>query len=117
MAKDTLYLLKPSFEKAGELRFCPDCAMMEGYLAAHPPLRDALEIVYVDYARPRAALVERLGEAHQNAPTLILASRARRRSTRRDPVGERPQLSERCAANYALAGGDLWSGGAAVLTV
>jgi hypothetical protein len=76
MAKDTLYLLKPSFEKDGAPRFCPDCAMMEGYLAAHPALRDALEVIYVDYARPRAVLVERLGEAHQNAPTLILAQAA-----------------------------------------
>lgn len=73
MAKDTLYLLKPHFEKDGAQRFCPDCAMMEGYLATYPALRETLEIVYVDYARPRAALVERLGEDHQNAPTLILA--------------------------------------------
>lgn len=76
MARDTLYLLKTSFERDGVLRFCPDCAMMEGYLAAHPQLRDALDIVYVDYARPRALLVERLGEDHQNAPTLILAEPA-----------------------------------------
>ena len=73
MAKDTLYLLKPHFEKEGAQRFCPDCAMMEGYLATYPALRESLEIVYVDYARPRAALAERLGEDHQNAPTLILA--------------------------------------------
>lgn len=76
MAKDTLYLLKPHFEKDGVQRFCPDCAMMEGYLAANPVLRDALEIVYVDYARPRATLIARLGEAHQNAPTLILEAAA-----------------------------------------
>ncbi|MDR7232576.1 hypothetical protein J2X45_003684 [Caulobacter sp. BE264] len=76
MAKDTLYLLKPHFEKDGAQRFCPDCAMMEGYLATYPALRDTLDIVYVDYARPRAALVERLGEGHQNAPTLILAQPA-----------------------------------------
>ncbi len=76
MAKDTLYLLKPYFEKDGVQRFCPDCAMMEGYLTTYPALREALEIVRVDYARPRAALVERLGESHQNAPTLILAEAA-----------------------------------------
>jgi hypothetical protein len=76
MAKDTLYLLPVSFEKDGALRFCPDCAMMEGYLAAHPALRDVLDIIRVDYARPRPALVERLGEHHQNAPTLILAQPA-----------------------------------------
>jgi Protein of unknown function (DUF3088) len=76
MAKDTLYLLPPRFEKDGAQRFCPDCAMMEGYLATYPQLREALEIVHVDYARPRAALAERLGEAHQNAPTLILAQAA-----------------------------------------
>lgn len=76
MAKDTLYLLQPSFEKDDAQRFCPDCAIMEGYLATYPTLRETLEIVYVDYARPRAALVERLGEDHQNAPTLILAEAA-----------------------------------------
>lgn len=76
MAKDTLYLLNPFFEKDGEQRFCPDCAMMEGYLATYPHLRQALDVVYVDYARPRAVLVERLGEEHQNAPTLILAAPA-----------------------------------------
>lgn len=76
MAKDTLYLLKPHFEKDGAQRFCPDCAMIEGYLAAYPVLRETLEIIYVGYARPRAALVERLGDAHQNAPTLILAQAA-----------------------------------------
>jgi hypothetical protein len=76
MAKDTLYLLPMGFDKDGELRFCPDCSMMEGYLAAYPRLREALDIVRVDYPRPRAALVERLGEEHQNAPTLILAQAA-----------------------------------------
>jgi hypothetical protein len=73
MARDTLYLLNPVFEKDGQIRFCPDCAMMEGYLATYPQLREALDFVYVDYARPRADLVERLGEGHQNAPTLVLA--------------------------------------------
>lgn len=76
MAKDMLYLLPMGFDKDGQQRFCPDCAMMEGYLAAYPQLREALDIVRVDYARPRAALVERLGEDHQNAPTLILAEPA-----------------------------------------
>lgn len=73
MAKDTLYLLPMGFDKDGQPRFCPDCAMMEGYLAAYPQLREKLDIVRVDYARPRRPLVERLGEEHQNAPTLILA--------------------------------------------
>jgi hypothetical protein len=76
MVKGTRYMLKPSIEKDGQLRFCPDCAIMEGYLAAHPRLRQALDIVYIDYARPRGALVEHLGEEHQNAPTLILAQPA-----------------------------------------
>ena len=76
MARDTLYLLKPFFEKEGLARFCPDCAMMEGYLATYPQLREALDIVYVDYARPRAILVDRLGEDHQNAPTLVLSQAA-----------------------------------------
>lgn len=76
MTKDTLYLLPISFDKEGRQRFCPDCAMMEGYLACYPQLLDLLDIVRVDYARPRAALVARLGEDHQNAPTLVLAETA-----------------------------------------
>lgn len=74
MPKDTLYLLRAGFPDAGKAWVCPDCAMMEGYLAYYPHLRDALDIVYVDYPRPRAGLFERLGEAHQGAPTLILAN-------------------------------------------
>lgn len=76
MAKPTLYMLAMAFDKEGQQRFCPDCAMMEGYLAAYPQLRDVLDIVYVDYPRPRPALVQRLGEDHQNAPTLVLAHAA-----------------------------------------
>lgn len=76
MAKDTLYLLAMAFDKDGQQRFCPDCAMMEGYLAAYPQLREVLDIVRVGYPRPRRALVDRLGEENQNAPTLILAEAA-----------------------------------------
>ncbi|MFY8144935.1 MAG: DUF3088 family protein [Caulobacter sp.] len=76
MSKDTLYLLRAGFPDMDKVWICPDCAMMEGYLAYYPHLRDALDIVYVDYPRPRADLFERLGEAHQNAPTLILAQAA-----------------------------------------
>ena len=74
--KDRLFLLHPSFPDpaAGEGPFfCPGCMQVEGLLACFPQVREALEIVYLDFARPRAVLVELLGEAHQSCPVLMAA--------------------------------------------
>lgn len=76
MARDTLYLLKAGFEDMGKPWFCPDCAMMEGYLAYYPQLREALDVVHVDYPRPRGDIAQRIGEANQGCPVLILAEPA-----------------------------------------
>lgn len=74
--KDRLFLLRPSFPDAaagpGQF-FCPGCMQVEGLLACFPQLRDELDIIYLDFARPRRVLVELLGEAYQSCPVLVAA--------------------------------------------
>lgn len=74
MTKDKLFLLKPDFLNNGKGPFyCPECALVEGMLSFYPKLRHKLDVQYIDFAKPRAALVAELGEANQGCPVLILA--------------------------------------------
>ena len=75
MDKDTLFLLKPDFQEPGNdtRYFCPSCAYVEGVLSFYPRVRHSIQVTYVDYARPRPAIVTLLGEAHQGCPVLVLA--------------------------------------------
>jgi hypothetical protein len=89
MNKDSLFLLKPDFRTAdgdGPL-YCPDCAMVEGLLSFYPKLRRELAVEYLDFPRPRAALVALLGEANQGCPVLVVAD-GRRLADPAFPVGE-----------------------------
>ncbi len=52
-----------------------DCAPIEGLLACYPGLREHLDIRYVNFARPRQAMVDLVGEAHQGCPTLLTRKR------------------------------------------
>ena len=72
--KDHLYLLRPGFMNAtiGPL-YCNDSAPVEGMLSFFPKLRELLDVEYVEFARPRAPLVEMLGSEHQSLPVLVLA--------------------------------------------
>jgi hypothetical protein len=75
MTKPTLFLLQPSFldPAAGTgLFFCPHSATVEGLLSFFPVLRERLEVRFVDFPRPRSAVVAELGEAHQACPVLVL---------------------------------------------
>jgi hypothetical protein len=74
--KDTLYVLRPGFDDGGARYFCPYCAQVTGYLTYFPEVRDTLEIIELDFARPRRALVDLIGEANQSAPKLVLADGA-----------------------------------------
>ena len=73
MDVDKLFLLKPDFQDGGDQRYyCPHCTQLEGVLSFYPRLRKAIEVEYVDFARPRSAIVELLGEGNQDAPVLVV---------------------------------------------
>ena len=57
----------------GRSFLCPDCTLIEGILALCPELTGRVAIHRIGFARPRAAVVARIGEAHQSLPVLILA--------------------------------------------
>jgi hypothetical protein len=74
-----LFLLKPDFEDSktdseGRLYYCPQCAMIAGIIKYYPQLETTLEINYVDFQRPRKAIIELIGEENQSCPALIIES-------------------------------------------
>lgn len=70
---DRLYLIDPDwFDDAGGPWFCPPGAYIEGVLAFYPALTDQLEIIRLGFPRPRPAVIEQVGEAHQSCPLLVL---------------------------------------------
>ena len=71
--KDRLYLLKPGFFDQGKgPYFCPGCSLVEGMLSFYPALREKIEIHYIDFPKPRPALVAEIGEENQGCPKLVL---------------------------------------------
>ncbi len=77
MARDKLFLLKPDFRDGGNgPYYCPSCATVEGILAFYPALRATLDIHYLDFPRPRPAVIAELGEQNQGLPVLVLDAAA-----------------------------------------
>ena len=77
--RDRLYILDTRFDDpalAGRSFYCRDCITIDGLLAAFPGAAAALDIVRVAYPRPRAAVIDAIGEANQNLPVLLLGSEA-----------------------------------------
>lgn len=74
--KDQLFVLRPGFDDRGTRYFCPWSAQVIGFLAYYPEVRETIDIVELDYAKPRRPLSELLGEQHQSAPRLLLAGEA-----------------------------------------
>lgn len=77
MAKDTLFLISPGFEdpKHPGTRFvCPHCNQVEGLLASFPDLEKKLDVRRVGFARPRAEVIDAVGEENQSLPLLVFAS-------------------------------------------
>lgn len=75
MSQDRLFLLQPGFvddKHPGDHFVCPDCLPVEGLLAASPELAARLHVERLPFARPRAAVIAALDEAHQGLPVLIL---------------------------------------------
>jgi DUF3088 family protein len=69
-------VLRPGFDDGGTAYFCPYCAQVSGFLSYFPHVRDTLEIVELEYPRPRQAIVELIGEANQSMPKLVLGDDA-----------------------------------------
>jgi hypothetical protein len=73
MHRDTLFMLSPYAKvEDGHPRYCPDCALVEGYLAFYPAVRTQLTVQHVGPVRPRAEIVALLGEENQGSPVLVL---------------------------------------------
>ena len=72
-----LFLLKPDFKDSKidneeKLYYCPQCALIAGIIKYYPQLETRLVINYVDFQRPRKAIIELIGEDNQSCPTLII---------------------------------------------
>ncbi|MFM2044748.1 MAG: hypothetical protein RLY86_3324 [Pseudomonadota bacterium] len=79
IARDTLFLLNPGFADPafpGKTFYCPYCAQIEGVLALFPDLAARLDVVRVDFPRPRPAVIALVGAENQSLPTLVLADDA-----------------------------------------
>lgn len=72
MNVDKLFLLKPDFQDGDQRYYCPHCAQLEGVLSFYPQLRKEIDVEYIDFARPRSAIVEVLGEENQDTPVLVV---------------------------------------------
>ncbi|KMO28851.1 DUF3088 domain-containing protein [Methylobacterium aquaticum] len=79
MPRDHLFLLAPDFVDPaypGRRFYCWHCALIEGVLAGFPALAGRLDVTRLPWPRPRQALIDRVGEAHQSLPLLVLAADA-----------------------------------------
>lgn len=73
MTSHTLFMLNPWKEEDQGPYYCPDCGVVEGFFAYSPGAKVDLEIIHVEFPRPRARVVEVLGMENQGCPVLVLA--------------------------------------------
>ena len=73
LMRDQLFVLRPSFEDKTATYFCPYSAQVIGFLTYYPEVRGTLEIIELDFAKPREPLASILDDKHQAAPMLVLA--------------------------------------------
>ena len=73
MEKPRLYMLNPWVEADDQGPFyCPDCGVVEGFLAYSPEVKKNIEIIHVDFQRPRPLIIEAVGSENQGSPVLVL---------------------------------------------
>lgn len=73
--KAALFLLAPDFEDAkfpGQRFFCRHSALVEGVPTSFPALLDRIDVRRIAFPRPRAEVIELVGEATQALPVLVL---------------------------------------------
>ncbi len=71
--KDQLFVLRPGFDDRGTTYFCPYSAQVIGFLTYYPQVRSTIELVELEFPKPRHPLSDLLDEQHQAAPMLVLA--------------------------------------------
>ncbi|MGO4706927.1 DUF3088 domain-containing protein [Microvirga sp. 2MCAF38] len=79
MKRDKLFILKPDFEDPaypGKRFYCWHCALIEGVLVSFPDLVSKLDVERVAWSRPRARVIDMVGEENQSLPLLVLADDA-----------------------------------------
>jgi hypothetical protein len=79
MKRDTLIIIKPDFADPalpGTRFYCWHCALMEGVLASFPELATRIDILRVEWPRPRREVIDLIGAENQSLPVLILADDA-----------------------------------------
>lgn len=75
---EKLFLLNPNFQDVkvdgtDQLYYCPHNAMIEGLLNYYPDLKHKIEIIHIDFPRPRKQLVALVGEENQGCPNLVIS--------------------------------------------
>lgn len=70
--RDTLFVLRPGFDDKGVTYFCPYSAQVVGFLSYYPQVRETLDVIELDFAKPREPLATLVGPDHQSAPMLVL---------------------------------------------
>jgi hypothetical protein len=65
--------MKPNFVNAGLGPFyCGDSVSVEGFLGFFPELREKVDVTYIEFPRPRQAIIDLIGETQQAVPVLVL---------------------------------------------
>ena len=71
-----LFLLKPftdpKSENVDQLYYCPPCTTLTGLLSYYPELKNDIDVVYVDFPRPRKIIIDIVGEENQGCPLLVV---------------------------------------------
>jgi len=109
--KDQLFLLRPGFKNAGlGPLYCSDSAPVEGVLSFFPELRKLIDVHYLEFPRPRQALIAALGEENQSLPVLILAHNRKIKDAQLEPETAQGRwffTNERSIRQYLSAQYDL----------
>lgn len=73
MKKPSLYMLNPWYDAPDDgPYYCPDCGIVEGFFFYNPAIREKVDIIHVDFPRPRPDIIAQLGEENQGSPVLVL---------------------------------------------
>lgn len=78
MEKHTLVLLNHWHDEDGSGPFyCPDCASVEGFLRYAPDIENHINVIRVDFQRPRQQIIDLVGSSNQGSPVLVFAHGAK----------------------------------------